>query len=181
MNSSGVLNKYIFSILSLGYISCISFGQDAPVLPDTLTIEAPVDTTLAVSVEEGSTKLLSEELPIKIHSPSGAMWRSMFLPGGGQLYNRKYIKAALYGGGEIGFLYASLVQHRRYKQARRDHLWQAADFYENDRNRLRWWLAGLILFSMADAYVDGQLWDFELEKDLAWGLDEWRLVLGVKW
>ena len=117
----------------------------------------------------------------KPHSPSGAMWRSMFLPGWGQLYNRKYLKTIVIGGTEIGFLYSSLLQNRRYKEARKNEDWEAAAFYENDRNRLRWWLAGLILYSMADAYVDGQLWDFELDQDLSVGIAGGYVFFSVKW
>jgi hypothetical protein len=142
--------------------------------------EPPKDTSKAsiVSTIKDSlkTEVKSNEIDtVKIdsirqrhHSPSGAMWRSLLFPGWGQLYNRKYFKALIIGGGEIGFISGIYIQHQRFKDAREKGDEYAANFYRNDRNRLGWWLAGLILYSMADAYVDAQLWDFEISQDLSW-------------
>ncbi len=92
-------------------------------------------------------------------------------PAWGQLYNRKYVKALIIGGAEIGFAYGVYYQHRRYKKAKREGNDVAAAFYKDDRNRLGWWLAGIILYSMADAYADAHLWDFELSPNLSMGLN----------
>ncbi len=178
----------IITLLLLLLSSVIAEAQtaDTTVTPaDSVVISPVISLTDSIaqpdSLSLDTAAIISDTVLVKRHSPSGAMWRSMALPGWGQLYNRKYLKAAIYGGGEIALFYASLVQNRRYKQAREDEDWIAADFYENDRNRLRWWLAGTILFSMADAYVDGQLWDFELDKDLSAGIGEGGFFLKVKW
>jgi phosphatidylglycerophosphatase A len=101
------------------------------------------------------------------HSPSGAMWRSLLFPGWGQLYNRRYIKAGIIGGMELGFMWGIYNQHQRLEKARREDDKESANFYRNDRNRLSWWLAGIILYSMADAYVDGQLWDYDLSDEIS--------------
>jgi len=105
------------------------------------------------------------------HSPSGAMWRSVLLPGWGQLYNRKYLKSLIIGGGEIAIIYGIWYQHNQYHDARDIGDTKAADFYRDDRNRLTWWLAGIILYSMADAYVDAHLMNFDLGRDLSLGLN----------
>jgi hypothetical protein len=34
-------------------------------------------------------------------------------------------------------------------------------FYENSRNLTWWWIAGLYALTLADAYVDAQLWHFD--------------------
>jgi hypothetical protein len=113
----------------------------------------------------------------KLHSPSGAMWRSMLFPGWGQLYNRKYLKTLIIGGFEIGIITSIFVQDNRYRQARESGDEEVAEFYRDDRNRLTWWLAGTILFSMADAYVDAQLKDFDLKDDLSLAVFPHKLAL----
>ena len=178
----------IIPLLLLLLSSVIAEAQtaDTTVTPADSVVISPVislpdSIAQSESFSPDTAAINSDTVKVKRHSPSGAMWRSMALPGWGQLYNRKYLKAAVYGGGEIAILYSSLVQHRRYKQAREDEDWTAADFYENDRNRLRWWLAGLILFSMGDAFVDGHLWDFELDKDLSASVEGGLMVVRIRW
>ncbi|MBU0509174.1 hypothetical protein KKH27_10100, partial [bacterium] len=40
-------------------------------------------------------------------------------------------------------------------------------FYRNSRNRLLWWLAGMALLSMGDAYVDAHLYRLDVSPDLS--------------
>jgi len=174
----------IFLLLFSSVIAEAQIADTTLAPADSLVISPSLFTPDSIaesdSLSPDTAALISDTAVVKRHSPSGAMWRSMILPGWGQLYNRKYLKAAVYGGGEIALLYSSLLQHRRYKDARKIEDWTAADFYENDRNRLRWWLAGTILFSMADAFVDGHLWDFELDKNLTAGVEGSYLVVKIK-
>lgn len=101
-------------------------------------------------------------------SPTGALLRSVAFPGWGQLYNRKYFKALLLGGTEIGFGISAGVQwHRRDVHKKRFD--SATDpgvrafeesqfqFYEDNRNLFLWLVAGTIFYSMLDAYVDAHL------------------------
>ncbi len=106
-------------------------------------------------------------------SPSGALLRSAFVPGLGQLYNRKYIKAGLFAAGESWLahgIYENWKEADRHesnlKSAVDDPEYQAAEFakYENARDRRNlkiWILAATIFYSMFDAYVDAQLADFD--------------------
>ncbi len=101
-------------------------------------------------------------------SPTGALLRSVAFPGGGQLYNRKYFKALLIGGTEIGFGVSAGVQwHRRDMHKRRfetatnqrDSAFELSEFqrFEDSRNIFFWLVAGTIFYSMLDAYVDAHL------------------------
>jgi hypothetical protein len=95
------------------------------------------------------------------------MLRSMVVPGWGQLYNGKPLKALIYAGAQLGFIWGAHVQNDRYHYYR--HLgWEVdADFYKNDRNRQLWWLFGVTLLSMGDAFVDAHLYGFDISDDLS--------------
>lgn len=88
----------------------------------------------------------------------------MALPGWGQWYNHKTFKALLVTGGELGLVADMMVQNQ-WAQKARDPYERA--FYVNNRNLAAWWLAGVILYSMADAYVDAHLFDFDESTELS--------------
>jgi len=104
--------------------------------------------------------------------PTGALLRSVIFPGWGQLYNKKYLKAAIYGGLEIYFGYTArqrwkeMDQHQYNFQHADDPLLKAQEFnlYEESRDsrNIYLWVTGLTLFiSMFDAYVDAHLANFD--------------------
>jgi len=103
----------------------------------------------------------------KAKSPTGAMIRSMLVPGWGQVYNGKYLKALVYAGTQLSFLYGAHVQNNRYHHYRDIGYNVDADFYQSDRNRLLWWLFGITLVSMGDAFVDAHLSQFDVSDDLS--------------
>ncbi len=105
-----------------------------------------------------------------IKSPTGAMLRSMIIPGWGQLYNQKPFKALLIGGSEIGLGINIALQHQWAKRAATEN---DRAFYLNNRNLSVWYLAALILYSMADAYVDAHLFDFDESPNLSVSPAEW--------
>jgi hypothetical protein len=100
--------------------------------------------------------------------------RSLVYPGWGQLYNRKYLKALAVFTSEATLLGMIYTESRQATEAYDDHL-VAPDLatserlyaeYErhfNRRDSLIWWTAGVVLFSLADAYVDANLITFEDE------------------
>jgi len=91
----------------------------------------------------------------------------MFVPGWGQLYNGKPLKAFIYAGAQLGYLYAAHVQNNRYHDYQNQGNEEVAEFYKDDRNRLLWWLFGFTLLSMGDAYVDAHLYSFDISDDLS--------------
>jgi hypothetical protein len=109
-----------------------------------------------------------------VRSPTGALLRSAVIPGWGQFYNRKYLKAAVVAAGE-GYC---LVQLLRYWSLADDAFkkysvetdtgirrsgYQDYDFYQ-DRRNLFLWLSGVTMFvSMFDAYVDAHLAGFDVD------------------
>lgn len=105
-------------------------------------------------------------------NPTGALLRSAVIPGWGQFYNRKYIKAAVIAGIE-GYLYYGTVtdwreadRHERAFKTAIDPVVKAREFadYEDARDRRNlkmWFLAAGIFYSMFDAYVDAHLATFD--------------------
>lgn len=101
-------------------------------------------------------------------SPGGAALRSLLFPGWGQSYNQAPMKAVIYGGIEEVLIYSIYRSHRQfmyYKQL--DGYEINADNHRDDRNRLTWYLAGAIVMSIMDAYVDAHLFDFDVSDDLS--------------
>ena len=134
-------------------------------------------------------------------SPKKALWLALVIPGGGQIYNRKYWKLPIVYGGIIGCLYAMNWNNNMYKdysQAYLDlidkdpgtqsynmflHLGTQIDDKNKDRykdifkkrkDKFRRWrdlsffvLLGVYALSVIDAYVDAELSNFDISKDLS--------------
>jgi hypothetical protein len=90
------------------------------------------------AVEADSTKV--------VNIPRRAMLRSLALPGWGQFYNKKKIKGGIIAAVEVGSAVAYFVK--------RDRLRSLASA---ERNVYFFSTIGIVLYSMADAYVDAYL------------------------
>ena len=133
--------------------------------------------------------------------PQRALWLALVIPGGGQIYNRKYWKLPLVYGGFMGCLYAmnwNNHQYKDYAQAYLDlmdndpntasynkflHLGRQIDASNEDRykqifkrrkDRYRRYrdlsffvMIGIYAVSVIDAYVDAELSEFDLSRDLS--------------
>jgi hypothetical protein len=109
----------------------------------------------------------ADTLETKQKSPSGAMLRSLVFPGWGQFYNEKYLKSLIVFGIEAGFAASISYQNDQVKRYEKKEDSDAAKFFRNDRNRLIWWLAGIVLVSMGDAYVDAHLFNYDISRDIS--------------
>ena len=164
----------IFFILNLNQ----SFSQD---LKQIETVEQ--DTVVSVSPTNQSQVVHKK-------SPTGALFRSMIIPGWGQAYTGKWLKALIYFGSDVGMRYGAYHQNRLYqenldysKHQKSEYIRlqyeDAADFYRNDRNRLIWWTAGLTLLSMFDAYVEGHLYDYRIDPTVGITQGSQSITLGI--
>ncbi|NOR44761.1 MAG: hypothetical protein GQ534_04175 [Candidatus Delongbacteria bacterium] len=95
------------------------------------------------------------------------LFLSVVIPGGGQIYNQKYLKAGIYIAAESIFIYGAIIQDQRLNDAR-DDLREIQldstqptgsyefliDRYKKERNNFIWLSIGTILLSAGDAYVD---------------------------
>ncbi|RPH89782.1 MAG: hypothetical protein EHM72_19915 [Calditrichaeota bacterium] len=108
---------------------------------------------------------------VQVKNPKTAMLKSLVVPGWGQFYNGKWFKGILIAGTEIG-LVANAVAQNQFAQQATD-----ADerfFYEDNRNLSFWLLGAALLYSVADAYVDAQLFAFDESPDLSLNLTSRR-------
>ena len=112
-----------------------------------------------------ATQVENDSVVVQItKSPTGAMIRSLIIPGLGQWYNEKKLKALLVLGVESGIVINSIVQNQWVQESVTQ---LERDYYINNRNLSNWALVVAILVSMLDAYVDAHLFDFDESTDLS--------------
>ena len=99
-----------------------------------------------------------------IKNPTGAMLRSIIVPGWGQFYNRKWFKGVLVAGAETGLVINALVLNQWANESTTE---EERLFYIDNRNLSFWILGAVILYSMADAYVDAALFGFDESPELS--------------
>jgi len=116
--------------------------------------------------------LAKSELSKKF-SPTGALLRSVAVPGWGQFYNQSYIKAAIIGSLESFLIYQTVYYWKRTSkyedlyindstETRADKFLQF-DRYRDLRNQHLWFLGITVFYSMFDAYVDAHLKNFKVD------------------
>jgi hypothetical protein len=103
--------------------------------------------------------------------PTEALFRSLFVPGWGQLSNGKYIKAGVVIALET-VLIGTVVHYAEKTSDTKDKFTYASNEIEkarffsefksakSQRNRFSWFLGTLVFLSMFDAYVDAHLAQF---------------------
>jgi hypothetical protein len=126
------------------------------------TVQAPSDSSVANPAKTDSVGTV-------VRSPRGAMLRSLMVPGWGQFYNGKWFKAMLAAGGEIGLITNAVIQNQ---YATRATTKLEKEFYQDNRRLALWWLGAVVLYSIADAYVDAQLNSFDESPNLTFYSDK---------
>ena len=121
--------------------------------------------------------VFAEDYPGKpLKSSTGAVFRSLAVPGWGQLYTENYWKAAAFllveGGLAAGISWNNDRMLAKMKATpdtifTEQDLFRDEKFYRNQRNSLIWWLAGTILLSMGDAYVDAHLYGLDWSPEIS--------------
>ncbi len=135
--------------------------------------------SLRVSGEPGTA---AAQKPVAAKkNPTGAAMRSLAIPGWGQYYNGQKIKAALVLAAEAGEIGTAIYWNVRAKGTSDP---ETKFFYQDYRNQALWFLAGTIVLSMLDAYVDAHLFDFDespsLDKDKISLMPPPRALVGMR-
>jgi hypothetical protein len=130
---------------------------------DTVLFDPPPDKAVAGQV--------TNPIDLEGHlyqKPTVALFKSLFVPGLGQLGNHRYLKAAFFAGIE-GWFIGSVIHYGRQaadaKQlfenapttAVRNHWYSFYDNKRKNRNKFAWFAGITIFVSMFDAYVDAHL------------------------
>lgn len=145
--------KVVFSILIGCLIILCSDACSQDIIADSLN-----KNLVSKSIENDTSRIISK-------SPTGAMVRSLLFPGLGQWYNNKKFKALVVFGAQTGLIANSIYLNQKLVQSQDD--WER-EFYINNRNLSVWWLVGATLFSIADAFVDAHLFNFDESPDLTY-------------
>ena len=109
-------------------------------------------------------------------NPTVALIKSVFVPGLGQLGNRRYIKAAIFMGLDAWFVGSAIHYGRqaadfrsRFENsttpAQRNDYYNLYQDRKNERNKFTWYAVIVTFFSMFDAYVDAHLSGFPQKTD----------------
>lgn len=163
---------------------------------------AAVRQQLPISINDSSVVVkIPRDWSTWTPKPQKALWMALVIPGGGQIYNRKYWKLPLVYGGMMGCLYAMTwnnTMYKDYSQAYIDimdsdpntqsynkflHLGNTIDesnmeryktIFKKRKDKYRRWrdmsffcLLGVYALSVVDAYVDAELSEFDISKDLS--------------
>ena len=86
-------------------------------------------------------------------SPSKAVLYSL-IPGGGQVYNGKYLKAILIMSAGAYSAYNFILNRNLYLDTDRSR-------YRERRNKFAWWIGFVYIYGLIDAMVDSHLAAFE--------------------
>ncbi len=174
-----------------GWEPWLQAGPDSvpPPADSTRVITLPADSSGGIALPERDASSVNEaeltrevetsRAPGAFSEPRWVMFRSLFVPGWGQAYNRSWLKAAAIAGGEIWFI-TKIVEDRdaledldQAVQVARDsadaELEEVAVEAYNARSaqltRREWFLGGLIAYAMVDAYVDAHFRNFRMDLD----------------
>ena len=106
-------------------VDSIDFMKDQilSTIPEVETPSVVIDSVIPVIAKRGR-KDWSQWRP----DPQRALWLALVIPGGGQIYNRKYWKLPLVYGGFMGCLYAMNWNNSQYKDYAQAYL----DLSDND-------------------------------------------------
>lgn len=159
-----------YAVIFMMLMTAVSAAAAPMSEEDTARVSGTVtDSTIAdiryksLFVERGPDSTRSQ-------NPTVALFKSMLVPGWGQVGNKKYIKAVIFAGLES--LTLGTYWHYRTKTADAKKAFEAAPLedrgrlyadYENtrgERNRFAWYTGSLIFMAMFDAYVDAHLVSF---------------------
>lgn len=152
------------------YIICLIF-----VLLSSILYSQENDT-LNTKKENNSISTKSKYLT---KSPSGAMFRSLIIPGWGQYYVGSYWKAPIFLAG-AGTLTYFIVKNNNDFNKFNDKYKSLADknsnealllknkkeYYRDNRDLAAFYLLGVYVLSAVDAYVGANLYDFTVDDDL---------------
>lgn len=124
--------KKRYKLLITGWL--LATGLATTQAQETVVIEH--DSLSQAINNEMSVLVDSTRIPTKPHrdmstwrpDPKRALWLALVIPGGGQIYNRKYWKLPLVYGGFVGCLYAMNWNNTMYK----DYSQAYIDLMDND-------------------------------------------------
>ena len=166
-----------------------------------LLFEMSEDKTIGNELYLKDTLKLSDKANEFVPNSTKAVWYSVIFPGLGQIYNKKYWKLPIVYGGFVGIAYGLSFNQRYYtdysiayrdamgndpnKQSYKDFIpssWtnmteiqrvmkRKKDFYRRYRDLSIIGLVAMYAVCMIDAYVDAELYTFDISPDLSFRIE----------
>lgn len=140
----------------------------------------------------GTINSLSDSGFVMQKSPTGAMLRSVVIPGWGQFYNESYWKIPVVWALSGWFIYQWTEQNSNYvyyKDLYKLSLLESStgntqykslrDFYRDDRDLFAIYLGLTYFLNIIDAYVDAHLFDFDVSINKITHKPELNIRLGL--
>lgn len=172
--------KYYRHILSSTCLICmLALLQVSPILGQQGVFTQPA---LQDTLNEADTLINRNGFMTLFEGkPGKAALYGLLLPAGGQIYNRKWWKVPLALGIDGGLAYVLIYNTTSYRTAQADYVQALAipgtgdiarlkakrDFYRKWREYAWIWLLAGHLLTVADAYVDRHLMEFDVSPDLS--------------
>ena len=141
--SGYVFKKFLYLVFLLIFITAIDSLKER-----VLSQEADLLKVKSYFLTNENISNSNDTLQIK--SPIGAAIRSLLIPGLGQIYNGKKMKAVLAAGGEGILIYSIYNENKKFNDTKDVK-------YRERRNTLQWWFVFVLGISAVDAYVDAYL------------------------
>ena len=117
--------------VGLWVLQCTAHAQTLAV--DSVATADTVRTDIHLMVQQADSLVLATVYPLRpqfVPDPIRAMWLGLILPGGGQIYNKKYWKLPIIYGGFLGCAYALSWNN----QMLRDYSQAYLDIMDDDPN-----------------------------------------------
>lgn len=197
MNIS-VSMKRLTTALLMTVVAILQATAQEPMKNDS----AAVRQQLPISINDSAVVVkIPRDWSTWTPKPQKALWMALVIPGGGQIYNRKYWKLPLVYGGMMGCLYAMTWNNTMYKdysqayldimdsdpntqsynkflhlgnQINESNIERYKTIFKKRKDKYRRWrdmsffcLIGVYALSVIDAYVDAELSEFDISKDLS--------------
>jgi hypothetical protein len=139
---------------------------------DSISTPVPINTLTDKTAPPGTGFVMKK-------SPWQAMWRSLVVPGFGQYYNEQYWKVPLFLGA-TGYLVYNIIDNQNKFIDKRAAVIAAdaagessatlkveREFYRDKRDEAAFYLLGVYVISVIDAYVGAHIYDFDVDEDVS--------------
>jgi hypothetical protein len=101
---------------------------------------------------------------LNTRAPKKATMTAALIPGGGQVYNGKYLKGAVIFGLESLALYSFYDNNQKYNSWNETYPLRQQRYMEK-RNKYAWWAVFIYVYGLLDAMVDAHLMTFDDKMD----------------
>lgn len=139
--------------------------------------EGILDSTSPVSSPANFEKNLNQ-------NPTLALFKSMLIPGWGQIGNKKYVKAGIFAALDVWFISSAIHYGQQASDFRemyqnatelstRNELYSSFLDRKDQRNKFTWFAVIVSFISMFDAYVDAHLSGYPKQQkndDVSWDI-----------